>query len=216
MLLADRAEINKANAQHSTGPNTPEGKKRSSLNALRHGLTARAVVMPTEDPEAYERLLKALTAEYRPKGVTESLLVQTLAETSWRISRAACVEADLLSFSVAGSPSVADGPAAVSAAIESQAKTLSSLSMHTQRLTRQFEKTLNQLRELQKIRRSRENTDLDHLLEITEMYEEKGETYQPSEDGFVFSKSEINSAILRRNRERLSDDAAIYFFDKDE
>jgi hypothetical protein len=32
-----RAAINRANSQHSTGPRTPAGKQRSSLNALRHG-----------------------------------------------------------------------------------------------------------------------------------------------------------------------------------
>jgi len=42
----DRAEINRANAQHSIGPKTPEGKQRSSLNALRHGLTGQIIVLP--------------------------------------------------------------------------------------------------------------------------------------------------------------------------
>ena len=53
-----RAAINRANAQHSTGPRTEAGKKRSSLNALRHGLTGHVIVMPGEDLAAYERFLK--------------------------------------------------------------------------------------------------------------------------------------------------------------
>jgi hypothetical protein len=36
-----------------------------------------------------------------------------------------------------------------------------------------------------------------------EMYESKGETYSPSEDGFVFSESQIKSRRRVRNRERL-------------
>jgi hypothetical protein len=74
--------------------------------------------------------------------------------------------------------------------------------MHSQRLSRQFERTLIQLRDLQKTRRAQENRDLDDLLDITEMYEDKGETYDPSEDGFVFSEDQINDRIRARNRER--------------
>jgi hypothetical protein len=50
----DRAAINRANSQQSTGPRTESGKQRSSLNALRHGLTAQSAVLPSEDPAAYE------------------------------------------------------------------------------------------------------------------------------------------------------------------
>jgi hypothetical protein len=89
------------------------------------------------------------------------------------------------------------------ASLESQSKALSNLSLHSQRLSRQFERTVAQLRDLQKSRRLKEESELDNLLDITEMYEEKGETYDGSEDGFVFSEDQINEAIRRRNRERL-------------
>jgi hypothetical protein len=130
----DRAEINRANAQHSTGPKTPEGKKLASLNAVRHGLTGQMVVMPTEDPAAYQSHLKSFIVEYDPKGATESNLVQALADASWRLNRAA--------------------------AIGAYAKALSNLSMHTQRLSRQFERTVAQLRDLQKSRRAAERKEL--------------------------------------------------------
>ena len=70
--------------------------------------------------------------------------------------------------------------------------------MHSQRLSRQFERTVTQLRALQKIRRAKEKSDLSDLLDIMEMVESTGETYDPSEDGFVFSQPEIDAAIRLR------------------
>jgi hypothetical protein len=37
------------------------------------------------------------------------------------------------------------------------------------------------------------------------MHQEKGETYRPSEDGFVFTEAQINHAIEARRRDRLLD-----------
>jgi hypothetical protein len=205
MSRPHRAEINKANAQHSTGPQTPAGKQRSSLNALRHGLTGQIVVMPTEDLEAYQSHLKSFTSEYHPKGATEAHLVQALADASWRLNRVAALETNLLSLAAVGDPLV--DAMAIAASLESQSKALANLSMHSQRLSRQFERTVAQLRELQKTRQFKEEQDLDNLLNIMEMYESRGETYRPSEDGFVFSQSQINESIRARNRERLTHEA---------
>jgi hypothetical protein len=96
MSSPNRVEINRANAQHSTGPKTEAGKQRSSLNALRHGLTSQIVVMPTEELEAYQLHLKSFTEEYDPKGATESNLVQALADASWRLNRVVALETNLL------------------------------------------------------------------------------------------------------------------------
>src|SRR5580698_2201477 len=159
MSTPNRTEINWANAQHSTGPKTPEGKKHSSLNALRHGLTGQIVVMPTEDLAAYQQHLKSFTDDLDPKGPTESNLVQALADTSWRLHRVAALETNLLTSGIAHtSPFAADqqiqDAMSIVAALESQSKALSNLSMHSQRLSRQFERTVMQLRDLQKARRA--------------------------------------------------------------
>jgi hypothetical protein len=195
-LTSNRTEINRANSQHSTGPKIEAGKRRSSQNALRHGFTGQLVVMPDEDLEIYQSHLQSFHDEYHPQGATEENLVQALADASWRLNRVAALESNLLSISYTPRDLV-DG-------LLDQAKALASLSMHSQRLSRQFERTVAQLRELQKTRLTQEKPDLRNLLDIMEMCESKGETYRPSDDGFVFSQTEINRAILTRNRERLA------------
>jgi hypothetical protein len=196
-----RAQINRANAQHSTGPKSEAGKKKSSLNALRHGLTGQIVVMPAEDLQAYQRHLASFTDEYHPQGATEAHLVQALADTSWRLNRVAALETNLLNLSAVGEG--IEDALAIAASLESQSKALATLSMHSQRLSRQFERTVAQLRELQKTRRTKEEWDLDNLLDIIEMYESKGETFDPSAHGFVFSEPQINQSIFARSRDRL-------------
>ncbi len=207
MTRAQRRQINKKNAQHSTGPKTTEGKKKSSLNALRHGLTGQIVVMPADDLQAYQLHLKSFTDEYHSKGATEATLVQALADASWRLNRVAALETNLLTLSITGDLSPIENALSTVAALESQSKALSNLSMHSQRLSRQFERTVIQLRDLQKTRIAQEKHDLNEVLDIIEMYESQGETYDPSTDGFLFSPAQINEATSARNRENLAEEA---------
>ena len=95
-----RAEMNKANAQHSTGPRTEAGKQRTKLNALRHGLTGHTIVLPAEDHSVYQRHSQSFLDEYQPKGATETQLVQMLTDTSWQLNRAASVETNLYSLGI--------------------------------------------------------------------------------------------------------------------
>ncbi len=132
------SEINRANSQHSTGPKTEEGKEKSSLNALRHGLTGRHVTLPTEDIGAYRHNVKSFQDHLQPQGPIEANLVQTLADTAWRLNRVVALETKLLKSTES---------------LETQIKVLSNLSLYTQRLTRQFEKIEKELRELQQIRK---------------------------------------------------------------
>jgi len=82
-----RAEINRANAQKSTGPKTPEGKARSSPNSFKHGLYSRDVIMQGEDPGRLEDLRADLRREHQPVNTTEDILVDELAQHYWRLCR---------------------------------------------------------------------------------------------------------------------------------
>src|SRR5437660_11844577 len=144
-----RAAVNKANAQHSTGPRTPAGKQRSSLNALRHGLTGQTVVLPTEDHAAYQRHSQSFLDEYRPKGATETQLVQSLLDTSWQLNRAAAVETNLFSLGITESEDHirashpdAETALAMALAYREHNRAFANIGIYRQRLAREFERTL--------------------------------------------------------------------------
>ncbi|HEY6344788.1 MAG TPA: hypothetical protein VIY49_25105 [Bryobacteraceae bacterium] len=96
----NRAEINRQNAAHSHGPVTPEGKRRVSLNALRHGLTGQTIVLPSEDLAAYQRHCGEFHTELKPQGLIESKCVQTIADTYWRLDRIRAMENSLFGLAV--------------------------------------------------------------------------------------------------------------------
>jgi hypothetical protein len=83
-----RAETNRANSQNSTGPRTPEGKLASSRNSFKHGLASAQLIIPGEDPAAFDALLTDLLAEHQPANASEQLLVLEMAQSYWLTQRA--------------------------------------------------------------------------------------------------------------------------------
>src|ERR1700749_2464763 len=81
-----------ANPNQSTGPRTQEGKQRSAMNALRHGLTGRTVVMPYEDSDQYHIFCKRLFQTLAPETPLEEQYTQTYCDTQWRLNRALSFE----------------------------------------------------------------------------------------------------------------------------
>jgi len=184
---ARRALTNRANSQHSTGPRTESGKQRSSLNALSHGLTARTAVLPTEDPDTYQRHIQQFLDEYAPATPTETQLVHEIANTAWRLNRIPFLEADLLSQD--------PNP-------QTLIPQLASLGLHGARLSRQFQKAIEQLREMQYERRRLERRQLHDAAELLIRHQHKGLSWEPSDDGFVFSKEQVElhaRQLIRQN-----------------
>ncbi|MBZ5608885.1 MAG: hypothetical protein LAP38_11535 [Acidobacteriia bacterium] len=203
----DRAAINRANAQHSTGPRTPQGKQRSSLNALRHGLTGHTIVLPSEDLDAYQSHHQAFLDEYQPQGATETQLLQELSDTAWRLNRIAALETNLLTLGLTGhiekistGHPEADAALAIAAAFREQTRALNTISTLGQRLSRQFQKTLEQLRQLQAERRQKEDRQLHRAAKLLKAHKMDGVPYDPAQDGFVFSNDQIETYLNRRDR----------------
>jgi hypothetical protein len=193
--------VNRKNAQHSTGPRTPAGKQRSSLNALRHGLTARTAILPTEDPAAFQLHIQRFLDEYQPATPTETQLVHELANTAWRLNRIPYLEADLLSR--ASHPP--NEQAAISFDIVDAHRALATLGLYGQRLSRQFQKTIEQLRLIQEDRLDRERRQLRDAAELLAYHQHKGLSWDPADHGFVFSKQQIErhaQHLIRKNEAR--------------
>ena len=99
-LSEKRLRANRANAARSTGPVTEAGKQRSSLNAMRHGLLAKQILVGKESPENFEALCQMLTARFDPVDDFEFGMIEELAASYWRLRRAWAVETEMLEQSM--------------------------------------------------------------------------------------------------------------------
>jgi hypothetical protein len=82
---------NRANAQLSTGPKSDAGRAISSQNRTTHGLARHNgsfVLLSSEDPNGFEALKASLAAEHQPSTETESILINSMAESHWLANRA--------------------------------------------------------------------------------------------------------------------------------
>ena len=83
---------NRENAKKSTGPKSPQGKRNSSRNAVKHGILAVEVVSEHEDGAPFNRLVNQLCDEYSPEGAREHIQIERIAACLWRLSRALAYE----------------------------------------------------------------------------------------------------------------------------
>ena len=87
---------NRANAQLSTGPTSPEGKAAVSQNRLSHGLAGQFRLLGWEDEKQYEDLITTLYHEHKPATSAESRLVHSIAQHFWLMQRALTLQDELL------------------------------------------------------------------------------------------------------------------------
>ncbi len=162
-------------------------------------------VLATDDPAAYQLHCRQFFDEYKPATPTETQLTQELADTSWRINRIPSLEAALLDRA-ANPPS---DQARIDFDIVDAHRALATLGMHYQRLSRQFQKAVDHLREIQSERRQEQERHLKRAAALLELHKHKGIPYDPallfSEDGFVFSKDQVEAfseRLMRLNEAR--------------
>ncbi|HOW69632.1 MAG TPA: hypothetical protein PKY77_03445 [Phycisphaerae bacterium] len=162
-----RIDANRRNAAKSTGPRTPQGKARSRQNACQHGLLAQAILMPPNQPDEsldeFTTLLSELNQQYLPRHPIESLIVQRVAISWWRLRRAyrhetACIMArrdnanhPAYQYAASLSPFMPKPPDAQSLALPSN-DDLDKLIRYESMINRQLRHDLRYLETLQKTR----------------------------------------------------------------
>ena len=178
---------NRANAQSSTGPKSEQGKLVSSHNALKTGLTGRTIVLPTDDVAAYQSLVALINQKFAPATDYEKHLVQTIADTEWRLLRIPTLEAGLYALGraelaaefAAGCANDTD-PQLRAAMLEAHIfrtcqKDLRNLALQERRLRNQLKQSTAELHQLQQER-----------LETAEAAKAKSAPIKPA-NGFEFS-----------------------------
>jgi hypothetical protein len=79
MSSEKRILSSRANGALSRGPTSPAGKQASSLNAIRHGLLAKCVVLTNESRENFDILMAQHIDRYRPADDVELSVVEEMA-----------------------------------------------------------------------------------------------------------------------------------------
>ena len=91
-----RALASRRNGARSCGPRTAAGKAQVAKNALKHGLSARhLVLLDDEDASAFAAFEAAARTELAPAGEFQADLVGRIVSAAWRARRADRLEAAL-------------------------------------------------------------------------------------------------------------------------
>jgi len=193
---------NRANSQLSTGPTTAEGKAKACLNAVKTALTGRTVLLPADDAAAYEQHVLAYTKELRPITQRECDLVQSIADTAWRLKRIPALEMAIYAQGrIEFAPSFDDhDPSLRPSMIELRTfltyeKQLRNLQLQEARLARRYEKDTAELRKMQVERDQREAIDFDVASKLYLAAKHDNKPFDPGDHGFEFSMDDIESYL---------------------
>jgi hypothetical protein len=207
MISDKQLEANRSNARLSHGPVTEAGRKRSSMNALRHGLTGQVTSMTDEDRAAHDAFSKSLMQDLAPAGAMEVQLAQRVATDSWRLNRVSAIEDNLFALGQLqhGGGACHDVPqldAALTTAhvFTMESKQLQLLTLYEQRINRAIQKNLALLQSLQATRKAEREAQMKEAASLLQLSEMRGLEYAPGRDGFVFSTAEIHAAIDLQQR----------------
>jgi hypothetical protein len=203
MATQNQINANRANAQHSTGPVTPEGRAKSSHNAVKTGLTGQTVLLKTDDVTVYNQHLERFQTQYQPATDQEKDLVQDLADTEWRLLRITPLESGILALGRRElAPLFADesDPAVREVLLEAKLfltyrRDLNNLSIQQSRLRKHRDLVLTELKQLQEKRKHNAcNQAIKAMTYYYDAVKEGWKRFELTDFGFDFT---INDLIDR-------------------
>jgi len=154
MATAAQITANRLNAQHSTGPRTPEGKARSSQNALKSGYCSTRLVIAPERQADFDVYAEELLAHTAPEGPIEMEYFQRVLVHGWNLKRIRDDETRL----------------AESERNEANSQQLALLSRYRRSLERSYDRAIKALRELQTERLNRRRYPKGAMQELAVEY----------------------------------------------
>ena len=91
-----KSESSRRNGAKSRGPITPEGRAKSSLNAISHGITAKTLILQNEDPDQFLEMMNSYVEYFQPENQIQIDLVTDVVAARWRLRRTWSYETAML------------------------------------------------------------------------------------------------------------------------
>jgi hypothetical protein len=151
-MSESQINASRENGAKSQGPVTAEGRATCSQNATKHSLTSKTLIVAPEEREAYDNLVAANFAFYKPSNLLEWHVIQHIAELEWKLQKADIYESGILASSRFSSrddlQDVTDANERYqmieTLIYQSNAKTLQNLTLQVSRIQRTLERRIKQ------------------------------------------------------------------------
>ena len=139
--------------RRSGGPKTEAGKRRASMNAVKHGMYSAAVVLPGESHQEYDALLQCYLDRFQPAAPDQHYLVHTLVNAEWRINRLMRIQTARLAERIERQPDEGRDPTMQAYSFEvHHTQIFVTAEKHEARLHRDYDRALRRLLDIEKRR----------------------------------------------------------------
>src|SRR5260370_19771327 len=154
-----KSDTARANGAKSRGPKSAETKEKSSRNSLRHGFTARSIILlECESADEFQKMEDDFAAMHQPATPAEQDLVDEMVVARWRINRIRTIDTVILDCEMVRKkpeiekqyvqPDAGIHMAIAFRTLAEDSRCTSSISRYESRLSRMYDRAYKTLREL--------------------------------------------------------------------